>query len=438
MKKQYLKSLLALVMVSLMTLSILSACGSNEVASEDSTAAETSAAETTQETKEEPVNLSVINYRVEDQAFYDEFNAAFEKKYPHITVKYDAIATKDYPTLKAARIAANEVDVIGSGTSEIRDKAVREQYLDLKDQPFVNNYIKDALELCKYNNELLVLPMNSVSFVTFYNKKLFSDNGIAVPTTWAEFVKACETFKSKGIAPVMFGGKDQWPINMVIGQFEASIVRPALPDFWTKSLTEENKFTDAPWIEVFTKLKQLSLYLQENSSGLAYGQAPGLFAQGKAAMMIDGSWSGSQITAAKPSFEVGTFLLPASDIAENNKTAATKIGSGFAIYKESKNVDAALKYLDFMSTKENYSKYIEFVKMDPVQPELTISDPVSKEIAALLSKQIPEFELVFKPGGKYEFTNYGMQLFYSDATPEEIAQKFQKDLIDSKPTWAKD
>lgn len=441
MKKQVLKSMSTLVIASLMLVSTLSGCGNttnDSSSSIASTAAISTATTTVDVVVEKPVTLKVINYRVEDKVFYDTFNSDFQTKYPNITVSYDAVATADFPTLRSARIASNDVDVIGSGTQDMTNKGLRASYMDLKGQPFMDNYIPDSLQQCYYQDKLLVMPINSVSFVTFYNKKMFSDNGLAVPTTWPDFVKACDTFKSKNVDPIIFAGKDQWPINMVIGQFESAIIRTALPDFWTKSRTEENKFTEAPWIEALTKLKTLSTYFQKNSSGLGYAQAPGLFAQGKAAMMIDGSWSNAQITEAKPNFDVGVFVLPTSDNADNNKASPTKIGSAWSIYVNTSNKDAALKYLDFHSQKDNYTKYIEFVKMAPVQAGVTLQDPLAQAIGEVAATQTPEFQQLMTSGGKYEFTNYTMSLIYGDLTPEKFAQNLQTDFINSKIKWVID
>ena len=52
--------------------------------------------------------------------------------------------------------------------------------------------------------------MGAVTF--WYNKDLFAQAGIeAVPTTWTEFLAACDKLKAAGIAPISVGEGDKWP-----------------------------------------------------------------------------------------------------------------------------------------------------------------------------------------------------------------------------------
>ncbi len=43
-----------------------------------------------------------------------------------------------------------------------------------------------------------------------YNKDIFAQYGVAVPTTWDEFLQACETFKANGVTPIYGTFKDGW------------------------------------------------------------------------------------------------------------------------------------------------------------------------------------------------------------------------------------
>ncbi|WP_214626508.1 ABC transporter substrate-binding protein [Paenibacillus agaridevorans] len=434
MKKNKLKFGVALIMASSM---VLSACGSNSNNGGATQSPESSEpAGQTEEQKE--VELKIISFRVEDKAYFDELNKAFEDAYPYITVKYDAVPTADYPQLRTARMTTGDVDLIASATeAEIVAEDTRETLADLTGAEFLNNFMPDALKAGQYEGKQYFVPISTVSMVTFYNKQIFADNGLSVPTTWDELIAVSEALAAKGISPIMFGGKDQWPINMIIAQLEQSIIRPAgaNSDYYSKMRTEEKKFTDAEWLEVFTKLQTLSKYFQKNYAGLDYGQAPALFAQGKAAMMIDGSWSLAQIEDANPSFETGAFLLPGSNDPVANQVASTKFGFGWMVNKDSKNKDAAIKYLEFMTSKENYQKYNDLVRMLPTIEGVTSSSTIIQEVTPTLTNQMPIWESLQTPGGVYNYAQYATQMILGDITPQDIVEKMQKDYIDSKPEW---
>ena len=53
----------------------------------------------------------------------------------------------------------------------------------------------------KEDGKLYSVPLARQATVLFYDKKLFSENGVEVPTTWDDFIAANETFLSKGHHP---------------------------------------------------------------------------------------------------------------------------------------------------------------------------------------------------------------------------------------------
>ncbi|MDN4525180.1 ABC transporter substrate-binding protein [Fictibacillus fluitans] len=380
--------------------------------------------------------LRIINYRVEDKAYYDELNKKFQEKYPDIKIKYDSVPTKDYQVLFNSRTAAGEVDLVAGAKDYIRTEKSRDMFMDLTGKPVLSKYKKEALKLEEVKGKNYLVPWNNVAMVTFYNKKILKELNIEMPKTWDEFKSAAQKAKKKGYMPVVFGGKDQWPIAMPVNELEATMVRSKDSKFNDKLRDGETKFTDPVWVDMLSRLKELGSLFQQNSAGLAYGQAPGIFAQGKAAFMVDGSWSASQITAANPKLDYGVMNLPGSNNADDNKNLGVKSGGGWMVTKDSPNKDAAMKYLDFISEKENYEKYINFTKSIPVMDGVKVGKEISMvEELVNANNVIPVWESTFIPGAKYDFVNLGMKLISNNITPEKAAEQMQKDLEGSKKYW---
>ena len=57
-----------------------------------------------------------------------------------------------------------------------------------------------------------------------YNKQVFKDNNLEVPTTWDEFISVCDTLKGNDITPIAFGNSQNWYTMWYVGQFNASYV----------------------------------------------------------------------------------------------------------------------------------------------------------------------------------------------------------------------
>jgi raffinose/stachyose/melibiose transport system substrate-binding protein len=434
------KRLASVALTTVISTALLSACGTNNGNDAGNSVATAGASASNSNDSGKQVELRIINWRVEDKAFFDQFNAKFEKENPNIKIRYDATPTQSYAQLKNSRIAANEVDIVAGDYKTMNSADQRELWMDLSGQSFLSSYKKDALENLSYDGKQYGLPWNKVSLVAFYNKKMFSDLGQQEPKTWTEFTALLDKIKAGGIDPILVGGKDGWPMQQIVHTLEPSIVRGAKPDFYGKDnanvMALTSKFTDPEWVEVFTKFKTLSQNFQKNALGLAYGQAPGLFAQGKAAMMIDGTFSLTQINDAKPNFEVGTFMIPATDDEAKNKIGYAKIGGAWFIANNSPNKEAALKYLEAFSQKDNYQLYIDTVNQFPVMDGITMKDTLAQQINDQLSAKdaVDQFTNIQNSGSTYDL-NLLNELASSDLKPEEAAQKWQKNYEDSKANW---
>lgn len=434
MKSSGKMKIVILIVALALAITLVSGCTDEQADTSDETTTEKTAETTTPE----DVTLRVLSFRVEDAAFYDEFHPRFEQEYPHIKIEYDVVPTAEWGTIFNARVISGNLDVFAAGDANARDTTMNVHMADLGDQPFFENYFEDALAAGQYEGKQLFLPAAGVGVLTFYNKDLFNDLSISIPQTWDEFIDACEKIKGEGIAPVVLGGADQWPINMVIIEMETGLVSAHDRDFYTKMRTEETKFSDPGWVKIFERIEVLSNYFQRNAFGMPYGQAPGVFALGEAAMMIDGSWSAQQIEDAEPEFEVSAFLLPSSDNKEDNKYIASKYGFGWSVYKETKNMNAALTYLEAFSDRENYSEFVDVIRMLPTIKGVEISSPLVGEIAQLMTNQIPIYEdLLFEnvPGATLSWTKYGVLVATGEMSPEDAAAGMQEEFIGSKDAW---
>ena len=123
----------------------------------------------------------------------------------------------------------------------------------------------------------------------WYNKQIFADNGLEVPTTWDELMQAAETIQASGIQPFAASGEQRWPLTRLIGGYA---LRYYGPDALERVNNGELKFTD----EGFVEAAQVLYDMGENGwfglgvNEIDYLTAVELFLQGKAAMFYMGSW----------------------------------------------------------------------------------------------------------------------------------------------------
>ena len=191
--------------------------------------------------------------------------------------------------------------------------------IDPKFQDLVNSW-------GQYNgNETSALPFSIAAAGVVYNRDIFAAHGVAVPTTWDDFVAACETFKAAGITPIYGTFKDAWTLRQ--GAFD--YVTGGMLDvgaFFKDLMAKGAKITEgAP--EAFSnhfssslpKILQLSAFSQSGAASKNYADGNAAFGKGQAAMYLQGPWALSQLVQANKDIRLGTFPLPVTNNPERDQ-----------------------------------------------------------------------------------------------------------------------
>ncbi len=445
------KKFLTLVSMIIVLTTLLTACG-GAAAPTTAPATEATKAPAVEATKAPAGAKATLKVLVHQNPpmveFMTSFNEKFQAKYPEITVDMSVVNANDLSTVTQTRLAANDVDVVDmfgfANASQPYMKNVTPPnwqtlieaglLMDLTDQPFVKNYdaaaIKDA---GSYNGKVYEINLGRVSYSgIYYNKDMFAANNVKVPTTWSELVSACDAFKKANIPCMTAGGKDGWPI--FVGAY--GLIGAIYPDqaalvegLWTGKI----KWNDAKSLDMWTKMKTYTQNMMEaGASGIAGDAAPGRFASGAVAMFPGGTWYGSAIDTAQPTFKWGYIPFPGSDNADDNKYLFGKYDQGWAVAANTPNKDAALKYLTEFSDPANYQAFANAVGFIPTQPGATLNTQIGKEVAPYLANFRVGYEQYWTaPKGAGQYANPYASYFKPFGTyddPKELADKVQADL----------
>ena len=409
---------------------LLVACGGDEEpeaveepAAEDTTQQES--AEPTEEPAQEtgPTTLRVLTWQNPPTVeFLESFIDTFEAAHPNITVDYSIVNANDIQTATQTRLTANDVDVVATFgfangaqpyMSDVEPQAWQQLIeagllMDMTGQPFVDNYdeasIRDAGTV---DGKVYQINLGRVSYSgIFYNKDLFAEYGVEVPTTWDELVAACETFKDNGVECMTNGGADGWPI--FVGAY--GLLGAMYPDqealvegLWTGEI----KWDDPETLPLWEKYK---VYAQEmlepGTSGIPGDAAPGRFASGEVAMFPNGVWYAAAIEEAEPDFEWGYIPFPGSDNAEDNQYLFGKYDMGWVVNANTPNEQAAMLFLSDFSKPETYQEFVNAVGFIPTQPGVTLDTQIGQEVAPYLDNYRVGFEQYWvAPKGAGQWAN---------------------------------
>jgi raffinose/stachyose/melibiose transport system substrate-binding protein len=183
-----------------------------------------------------------------------------------------------------------------------------------------------------------------------YNKAVFEKAGVKVPTTWDEFLAACDTLKKAGVTPVAITAKDNWTVGMWIVEMVPLAVKDKA-GIWTDLNTGKVKFDSvAEFTDVFTKMKQVvdKGYANKDMFSATYDMGNDLVGQGKVAMVVQGDWSANDIIKKYPGAQIGMFPLP----IVNDPVYTSGFTAAFTIPLKAKHVAAARDLLAYFATPE--------------------------------------------------------------------------------------
>ena len=194
---------------------------------------------------------------------------------------------------------------------------------DLSALPEAAAIREDIVELSKaypqYPGRTSVLPYSAMAASVIYNKRIFEDNRVEVPTTWDQLIDVCERLKSAGVTAIYATFMDPWTIMQGWFDYPAGGM-VNIAEFYRKmneigadvGPDSEVSF-QRTMLEPVRKLVQLTKYINSDAASRGYGDGNTAFANGAAAMIFQGPWAFSEFDKVGKDLDLGTFPLPATD-----------------------------------------------------------------------------------------------------------------------------
>ena len=191
-----------------------------------------------------------------------------------------------------------------------------------------------------------VTPYQPFVFTTMYNKALFDQAGIArVPTTWHEFLDACELLVAIGITPMTV---DNAYIPALFGYTLTRIVgvERSLEIFANLELNDPGILRTA---EVFEELIT-SGYMSQRAATNVFpeGQASE-FAMETVAIYLNGTWLPNELREINPDLNWGQFAWPSIDPNGAGPEAHNIGAQCFAINRNTDYPGAAFAFIRFIT-----------------------------------------------------------------------------------------
>lgn len=234
---------------------------------------------------------------------------------------------------------------------------------DLSDLPEAATIRDDIVTLTKaypqYENRVSVLPYSAMAASVIYNKRIFADKGVEVPTTWDQLLNVCETLKGKGVTPFYATFADPWTIMQGWFDYPAGGMVD-IAEFYRKmneigvdvGPNSEVSFQKT-MLEPVKKMVELTKYINPDAASRGYGDGNTAFANGAAAMILQGPWAFGEFDKAVSGLDLGTFPFPATDSAADLKVRV--------------NIDLSLWIPNAAAGKEGARAFLQHLMQPKIQ-----------------------------------------------------------------------
>ena len=177
-----------------------------------------------------------------------------------------------------------------------------------------DDVVPNALQyFAKHDGNWISAPVNvhSTNWV-WANKSVLDNLGLAVPTTWDEFVAAMQAVQDSGLTALAHGGQ-AWQEATI---FDGVAMSAGGPEFYQAAFIDldEDALSSDAMLETFNRMEILRGFVDENCSGRDWNLASSMVINGEAAFQIMGDWAkGEFINADKvPGTDFLCFRVPGS------------------------------------------------------------------------------------------------------------------------------
>jgi raffinose/stachyose/melibiose transport system substrate-binding protein len=192
-----------------------------------------------------------------------------------------------------------------------------------------------------------------------YNKTLFEELGLTVPSTYEELKSVCEAVAAEGITPWFMPGADGWQHQLAFFQI-GGVYEEETPGLYDALNNNTATFADnEKMIEVLEQFKELSDlgYFGEDWIGTDSTNMANEFGDRNCAMaMANSSYIQQILDETGTSDEFGLFLIPLGD---NDTYPTNPAGPTMFGYKGTEHEDLVRLFFDFVCQTDSLQEILD-------------------------------------------------------------------------------
>jgi raffinose/stachyose/melibiose transport system substrate-binding protein len=399
--------------------------------------------EATEPAAAEPVTVTLLTAQNQnDQLMINALTDAYTALHPNVTFELEIppVPGEEVPNLVQTRLATGEMNDIfyfNSGAL-IQPLNPSQTLVDLSGESFIANIADSFLPTVSQDGGIYGVPVGyAAAGGVLYNKKIYEQLGLSVPTTWEEFAANNEKIKEAGITPVLQTYGDPWTSQLfVLADFYN--VAQSNPN-WAEDYTNNKaKFATTPeataGFEHFQEGLEKGWYQQDYETA-TFEKGLEMLAKGEVAHYPMLTQVMNTIATNWPDQvnDVGFFAMPGTDASKNGATVWMPLAF-FIPQTTTENLDVAKDFFAFVASTEGTDAMT--AKVTPSGPYLikgaTLPDdvlPVVNDLSAYIDSgnSYPALEFL-SPVKGVALPEFCISVGTGQMTPEEAAAAYDEDV----------
>jgi len=295
--------------------------------------------------------------------YFRDLIADYNAEHPDVDIVLDSSSN-----LQAGFLRGNPPDLgLLNYNMEMARFMERGALSDLSDLPEADRILPEVQDLvdqyATYPGRTSVLPYSVMAASVIYNKQIFEEQGLEVPQTYDELIAVCDKLTAAGITPFYATLKDPWTVAQgwfdytVGGEVDVADFYDELNDLGAEVGPDSPVSFEKTFAEPVDRMKDLiDNYTNADAASKAYGDGNLAFAQGQAAMYLQGPWAFGEIAKTDPDLDLGTFPLPMTNDPDDLEVRVN-IDLAAWIPEASESKEAARDFLAYLFQKDVMDAY---------------------------------------------------------------------------------
>lgn len=370
------------------------------------------------------------------KSFYDKKIQEFMDANPNVKINVDYVLNDSYKEkIKVLVSNDNLPDIFSSWSYSFAENLVSsEKIMPLNDvieadTEWSSKILQSQYAGFTFDDVTYGVPFTVDGKAFFYNKKIFEENNLNVPTTYDELIDVLKALQKAGYEqPLVEGLTNTWAISHYLGTIFERIVDP---DVIAKDYNPDTaEFTDEGYVKGLEVFQELTSYMGEVSTAIDHEAARNMFGNGEVPILYM-QFAEIKLVQEIGDVEFGFFDFPAFPNEKGNPTTLTGAPEGWMLGNNAPK--EAIDFLKFLTSEETAFEFTEVDgQLNAIEGAVT-ADNVNEtsleayDIILNASSTAPWFDNAIDINTADIFMRGAQGLATGQTTPSEILQEVQRE-----------